>query len=73
MNDFINEILESTNDFFAERPGILPMAGMALVLLNLLLHLILGSDIWLTSSNLFLHIGLIMSIMGLMLVRVFRE
>lgn len=66
----MNEIVERLNDFFAERPGLLPLLGILLVILNLLLQIYPGPGSgWFVDSNFLLHIGVIMSIIGLLLVR----
>ncbi len=66
----MNELVERLNDFFAERPGLLPLLGVLLVILNLLLQFYPGPGSgWFVDSNILLHIGVIMSIIGLLLVR----
>ena len=66
----MNELVERLNDFFAERPGLLPLVGVLLVILNLLLQFYPGSGSgWFVDSNFLLHIGVITSILGLLLVR----
>ena len=68
----MNELFDKLSDFLAERRGLLPLIGIALIVLNLLLHVVvglLGTDIWLASSNLLLHIGLIVGIIGLLLIK----
>ncbi len=66
----MNELVERLNDFFAERPGLLPLIGVFLVILNLLLQIYPGPGSgWFVDSNFLLHIGVIMSIIGLLLVR----
>ncbi len=66
----MNEIVERLNDFFAERPGLLPLLGVGLVILNLLLQIFPGPGSgWFVDSNLLLHLGVIISIIGLLLVR----
>ena len=66
----MNEIVERLNDFFAERPGFLPLLGVGLVVLNLLLQIFPGPGSgWFVDSNLLLHLGVIISIIGLLLVR----
>lgn len=54
------------SEFLAHRKGLLPLVGIALILLNLILQFIIPENIIVT-SNLFLHIGAIVSIFGLML------
>ena len=65
----MNELFDSTSDFLAKRPGLLPLLGMLLILINLLLHLIFGLGNWFTNTNFLLHIGLIMAILGLLLIK----
>jgi hypothetical protein len=65
MNLKLSHLLDRLSNFLADRKGLIPLLGIMLILLNLLFQIIpLG---WLTSSNLFLHIGIIVSILGLML------
>ncbi|MBK9051912.1 MAG: hypothetical protein IPL78_13675 [Chloroflexi bacterium] len=73
MNNLINHLMERANDFFAERPGILPLVGIAFIALNFLLRLILGREHLLTGADCLLHVGLIIGLFGLLLVKVFRE
>ena len=66
----MNELVDKLNDFFATRPGLLPMIGIALVILNLLLQIFPGPGSgWLVDSNLFLHLGVILSVVGILLIR----
>lgn len=66
----MNELVERLNDFFATRPGLLPLLGVGLVIINLLLQIFPGPGSgWLVDSNLFLHLGVIVSVIGLLLVR----
>lgn len=69
MDDFISRLLDRAGDFLAARPGLLPLIGLALVLLNLLLQIVPGGGYWLVDSNLFLHVGLIVAVLGLLLIR----
>ena len=63
----MNKLLDKLNHFFGKYPGLLPMIGIGLIVLNLLLQFFPGS--WLVESNLFLHIGLIISLFGILLIR----
>ncbi len=66
----MNNLVEKLNDFFATRPGLLPMIGIVLVLVNLLLQIFPGPGSgWLVDSNLFLHLGVILSVVGILLIR----
>ena len=73
MNERINHIIEQINDFMVDRPGITPMVGLLLILLNFLLQIYPGPDAWIAASNLFLHLGLILSVVGLLLINVYRH
>lgn len=66
MLDRFNAFLDVVSEFLAHRKGLLPLVGVALVLLNLLIQLLAGGT-WLASSNLFLHLGIIVAILGFML------
>ena len=66
---FINELLDKTSNFLAARPGLLPLIGIGLIAFNLLLQIFPGPRFWLVDSNLFLHMGLLLALIGLLLVR----
>ena len=61
-----SQLLDQLSEYLAHRKGLLPILGLLLVVINLILQLFpdLG---WLASSNLFLHIGVILAIVGMML------
>jgi hypothetical protein len=66
----MNELIERLSDFFGERPGLLPMAGIFLVVLNLLLQVYPGPGSgWFVDSNVLLHLGIIFGLVGMLLVR----
>lgn len=73
MNDFINNLMERANDFLAEWPGFLPLIGGGLIALNFVLRLFLGREHLLTGADCLLHLGLLIAIVGLLLIKVFRE
>lgn len=62
----ISKLLDTLSDFLAHRKGLLPILGIFLILCNLLLQFIFPGSI-LSTTNLLLHIGLIVAIFGLML------
>jgi hypothetical protein len=65
MIERISLLLDHTSEFIAARKGLLPLIGIGLVILNLILQFFpLG---WLTSSNLFLHLGIIAGLFGILL------
>lgn len=66
----MNRLIDALNDFFGDRPGLLPLVGILLILLNLLLQIFPGPGSgWFVDSNLLLHIGLIIGLFGILLAR----
>lgn len=63
----MNEFLDKVSDFLSKYPGLLPLIGLVLIILNLILQLFPGS--WFVDRNILLHVGLIISLIGLLLVR----
>ncbi len=61
----MSRLVDWLSEFLAHRKGLLPLIGIALILINLLFQFLLPPG-WLVSSNLFLHVGLIVAILGLM-------
>ena len=62
----INELIDLLSEFLAARKGLLPIIGMLLILLNLILQFFPGVG-WLAQSNLFMHLGVIVAVLGIML------
>ena len=62
----MSKLLDHISEFLAHRKGLLPIIGITLILINLLLQFILPGN-FLATSNLFLHVGLVIAIFGLML------
>lgn len=57
--------LDRASNFLAVRKGLLPLVGIGLVILNLVFQVFpLG---WLTTSNLLLHLGIIVALVGILL------
>jgi hypothetical protein len=63
---WLSRLVDRASDYFAHRKGLLPLLGMLLVIINFFLPFIFGAN-WLTGSNLFLHLGVLVAIFGLML------
>lgn len=63
----MNEFLDKVSDFLSKYPGLLPLVGLGLIILNLVLQLFPGS--WFVDRHILLHIGLIISLIGLLLIR----
>jgi hypothetical protein len=62
----MSKLLDHMSEFLAHRKGLLPIIGLFLILINLLIQFIVP-DSFLATTNLSLHIGLIVAIFGLML------
>ncbi len=62
----ISRLLDFMSNYLAHRKGLLPIIGMVLIVINLLLAFIIPGS-FLVTTNLFLHLGLIIAIFGLML------
>lgn len=63
---WLSRLVDNASNYFAHRKGLLPLIGIALVIINYILPFIFGLNL-ITGSNLFLHLGVIVSIFGLML------
>jgi len=66
MKKDLSAFLDWLSGFLAPRKGLIPLMGMGLIFINLLIQFIFPGS-WLASTNLFLHIGLLAAIFGLML------
>ena len=67
----MNQFLDWLGDFLEKRRGLLPLIGLGLIILNLILQIVPGpGGVWIVDSNLFLHLGLVVSLIGILLVRV---
>jgi hypothetical protein len=66
MLDLFSRFLDWISEFLAPRKGLLPILGILLILLNLMLQFFLEGGL-LVDSNLFLHLGVIVAIIGFML------
>ncbi len=62
----MSKFLDHASEFLAHRKGLLPIIGLVLILVNLLIQFIFPGSL-LADSNLFLHLGVIVAIFGLML------
>jgi hypothetical protein len=64
---WLSRMVDNASNYFARRKGLLPLLGILLVMINFVLPFIFGLDNVITGSNLFLHLGVIVAIFGLML------
>lgn len=67
MKEFLNRALDRLANFFAHRKGLLPLVGLVLIFINGLLQFLPIENLSLIEKNIFLHIGLILAIMGFLL------
>ncbi|MGD1995531.1 MAG: hypothetical protein PVH62_02045 [Anaerolineae bacterium] len=65
------EWLKRASDFLARLPGLPTLVGIGLIILNLVLQLLPPWPIigWMAQVNLLLHLGLVASLIGLLLIR----
>ena len=63
---WLSRLVDNASNYFAHRKGLLPLLGILLVVINYILPFIFGLNV-ITGSNLFLHLGVIVAIFGLML------
>ncbi|RPJ42567.1 MAG: hypothetical protein EHM21_12630 [Chloroflexi bacterium] len=64
----LSAFVDDLSEFIAHRKGLLPITGLALVMINFLLQLFPTG--WLAQTNFFLHLGVILAIIGFLLARV---
>jgi uncharacterized membrane protein len=62
----ISKLLDRMSEYLAHRKGLLPIIGIIFIVINLVVQFIFPLSP-LAFSNIFLHIGLIIAIFGLML------
>lgn len=63
---WLSNLVDRASNYFAHRKGLLPLLGIVLVIINFILPFLIGSN-FITLSNLFLHLGIIVAIFGMML------
>jgi len=63
----ISKFLDWLSNSLAHRKGLLPLIGILLVILNFIVQFFFPFGYWLTGSNLFLHLGVVIAIFGMML------
>lgn len=68
MKRIISRLLDGLSEYLASRKGLLPSVGLTLVLLNLVVQMIPGVYFF-KDVSLFLHLGVVIAILGFMLAR----
>jgi len=63
------ELLQNVADFLAHHKGLPVLVGVGLVLLNFILRLLPAWPVvgWLASVDLFMHLGIIIGLMGVLI------
>ena len=68
--NWLSRLIDNASNYFAHRKGLLPLLGILLVIVNFILPFLgLSLDSFLVASNLFLHLGVIIAIFGMILAR----
>ncbi len=62
----ISKLLDRLSEYLAHRKGLLPIIGIILIIANLVVQFVFPLSP-LALGNIFLHVGLIIAIFGLML------
>jgi len=65
MLDALNRFLDWISEFLAHRKGLLLLISILFIIINFIFQLIPGMG-WLARSNLFLHLGVILGLVGVM-------
>ncbi len=65
----MNELLKKVSEFLAHHKGLPVLVGIGLVLLSLVFNLLPHWPVvaWLADTNLFLHLGVIVGLFGIVL------
>ena len=65
MSLWMNKMLDKISEYFASRKGLLPIIGVLFIVINFIFQFLPVG--WLKDSNLLLHLGVVIAILGLML------
>lgn len=68
LERFFSSLLDSLSNSLANRKGLLPLIGIVLILINFLLRIFVPGA-YLAQIDLFLHAGLVIALLGLVLSR----
>jgi len=66
MIEQFSTLLDRISEYLAHRKGLLPLMGILLVAVNAILQFIPAAG-WLAQTNLLLHLGIILAILGFLL------
>lgn len=62
-----SRFLDQASEFLAARKGLLPLLGLVLIIVNFIFRLIIPG--WFQETDFFLHLGLIVTILGFLLAQ----
>lgn len=68
FEESLSAVLDRLSEYLANRKGLLPLLGTGLIILNLLFEIFLPGS-YITQIDLLLHLGLVITIFGLVLAR----
>jgi hypothetical protein len=66
MGQRINHLLDSLAEILAQRKGLMIIISILLIVANYLLQFVPGLG-WISQTNLFLHLGVIIGLIGVMI------
>lgn len=66
------KLVKATSDFLAKSPGLLVVIGLGMIILNFVLQLLPSWPVigWMAQTNLWLHLGVLIGLFGLLVARV---
>jgi hypothetical protein len=67
MLQSFSRFLDQASEFLAARKGLLPLIGMVLIIVNFIFRLAVPG--WFRDSDFFLHLGLLVAILGFLLAQ----
>jgi hypothetical protein len=65
MLNAISKLLDWLSEYLALRKGLLPLIGILLIVVNFVFRLVPAG--WVTTTDLFLHLGIIIALLGILL------
>jgi hypothetical protein len=68
MLNWLSKFIDEASEYLAHRKGLLPFIGIFLILVNLALQFFPSLG-WIVTSNLFLHIGALIAIIGFLVAQ----
>lgn len=63
----LSSFLDKASEFLAARKGLLPLLGLVFIIINFIFRLVIPG--WFQQTDFFLHLGLIVTILGFLLAQ----